>query len=128
VQDLSTTDTTTESTTETLSTMHELFLTANIPNDDLSRVVRILQGFCGMNPQAFLCRRLIWEATKDQTAAKGIPSEIIAKQAPAKAPLWKSLHHELARQSYVITLVYDVQKSTFGQSSTQQDGLDKEPQ
>jgi mediator of RNA polymerase II transcription subunit 18 len=102
--------------------MHELFLTASIANNDLTRAVRILQGFCGMKPQAFLCRRLIWEGPKQRTGLKGIPNDIIAKQTPQKVQLWKTLHEQLVRQSYVVTLVYDVDKGAFGQSTEQQDG------
>lgn len=102
--------------------MHELFLTANIDNSDLTRAVRILQGFCGMKPQAFLCRRLIWEGPKQRTGLRGIPNDIISKQTPAKVQLWKTLHEQLVRQSYVIALVFEVGKSAFGQSTEQQDG------
>ena len=102
--------------------MHELFLTSIIPDYDLSRAVRILQGYCGMKPQTFLCRRLIWEGPKLRTGLKGIPNDVISKQTPAKAPLWKTLHEQLVRQSYIVTLVYEVEKSAFGEVPEQPNG------
>jgi mediator of RNA polymerase II transcription subunit 18 len=93
--------------------MHELFLTAQVSGDDLQRSLRVLQGYCGMKPVSLLRRRLIWEGPKSRSL-KGIDPAFVKKQGP-KQPLWRSLHEQLIRQSYIITLVYDVDRSHFGQ-------------
>ena len=93
--------------------MHELFLTAQVSGDDLQRSLRILQGYCGMSPVSLLRRRLIWEGPKSRNL-KGIDPTFIKKQG-LKQQLWRNLHEQLIRQSYIITLVYDVDRSHFGQ-------------
>ena len=98
--------------------MHELFLTSTIPNNDLPRAVKILQGYCAMKPQTSLSRRLIWEGPKQRNGLKGIPSEVMSnlgKQNPVKLPFWKSLHESLLRQSFVVSVVYEVEKGAFGE-------------
>ena len=94
--------------------MHELFLTAQVSGDDLQRSLRVLQGYCGMSPIPLLRRRLIWDGPKSRSL-KGIDPAFIRVQVPQKQPLWRSLHEQLIRQSYIITLVYDVDRSHFGQ-------------
>ncbi|KAH8685610.1 mediator of RNA polymerase-like protein II transcription subunit 18 [Tricladium varicosporioides] len=95
--------------------MHELFLTANIHNEDLSRAVKILQGYCGMKPDIALCRRLMWEGPKIRNNLKGIDPAFIERQVLLKRAYWNSLHQQLVKQSYVVTLIYEVDKSDFGQ-------------
>ncbi|TVY14131.1 Mediator of RNA polymerase II transcription subunit 18 [Lachnellula arida] len=88
--------------------MHELFLTSHIANDDLSRTVRILQGYCGMKPVSLLERRLMWEGPRARTNLKGIDPNFVTRQPPQLAPVWRGLHEQLVRQSYILTLIYDV--------------------
>ncbi|KAF4637330.1 hypothetical protein G7Y89_g744 [Cudoniella acicularis] len=101
--------------------MHELFLTAHVPNDDLSRAVRILQGYCGTKPQAVLSRRLLWEGPKTRNNLKGIDTAFIMRQPQPKIPFWRSLNEQLVRQSYIVTLTYDVDKSFFGQQEASEE-------
>ncbi|KAL3427713.1 polynucleotide kinase 3 phosphatase [Phlyctema vagabunda] len=96
--------------------MHELYLAANVPYEDHTTALQILQGFCGANPESSTQRRLIWEGPRSRTL-KGIPTAFIARQSPPKALLWKFLHDQLLRQSYCITLVYDVKKDAFSKSN-----------
>jgi len=93
--------------------MHELFLSALAGNEDLQRNLRILQGYCGMKPVKSLRRRLIWEGPRTRTP-KGFEKDFIAKQLPPKIPLWRSLGEQIGRQSYVITLIYDITQDQFG--------------
>ncbi|KAH6674510.1 mediator of RNA polymeras-like protein II transcription subunit 18 [Halenospora varia] len=94
--------------------MHELFLTAHIHNEDLSRAVKILQGYCGMKPETTLCRRLMWEGPKMRNNLRGIDPTFMERQPAPKKPYWHSLHQQLVKQSYVVTLIYEVDKSDFG--------------
>lgn len=95
--------------------MHELFLTSHIANDDLSRSVRILQGYCGMKPVSLLQRRLMWEGPRMRTNLKGIdPGFIMRQPMPMVQVAWRALHDQLVRQSYIMTLVYDVSPDDFG--------------
>lgn len=95
--------------------MHELFLSAHVPNDDVQRALRILQGYCGMSPVTLLRRRLIYEGPRLRQL-RGIDPAFVTKQGPGKLPSWRSLHEQLIRQSYVITLVFDVNRDHFGQT------------
>ena len=92
--------------------MHELFLTASVSNEDLDRSLRILQGYCSMKPVFWLRRKLIWEGPRSRQL-KGIDPAFITRQGP-KMAFWRSLHEQLTRQSYVITLIYDVDRDSFG--------------
>jgi len=95
--------------------MHELFLTSHVANDDLSRTVRILQGYCGMKPVFLLQRRLMWEGPRMRTNLKGIDPGFVMRQSPPMVQAaWKALHDQLVRQSYIMTLVYDVNPDDFG--------------
>ncbi|RDW91500.1 hypothetical protein BP5796_02665 [Coleophoma crateriformis] len=96
--------------------MHELFLSAYVAFDDHTTALRILQGFCGANPDPILRRRLIWEGPKTR-AVKGVNPAIIARHTPQKLPLWKYLHEQLNRQPYRVTTTYDLKKTDFSQAS-----------
>ncbi|KAF7866961.1 hypothetical protein EAF04_005801 [Stromatinia cepivora] len=95
--------------------MHELFLSASVDSEDVSRALRVLQGYCGMIPQPFLRRRLVFEGPRSRTNLKGLDPSFLKKQPPNKHFWWKNLNDQLIRQSYVLTLIYDVDRSQFGQ-------------
>jgi mediator of RNA polymerase II transcription subunit 18, fungi type len=95
--------------------MHELFLSTQVANDDIQRALRILQGYCGMKPVTLIRRRLMWEGPRTRNL-KGIDPTFISKQQPAKEPYWRSLHEQLIRQSYIVTLIYDVDRDQFGRA------------
>ncbi len=94
--------------------MHELFLTTHVPDEDLQRALRILQGYCAMSPVNILRRRLTWEGPRTRNP-KGIDPGFITKQHQSKIPLWRGLSEQLSRQSYVVNLLYDVERDSFGQ-------------
>lgn len=100
--------------------MHELFLTTQVANDDLQRALRILQGYCAMSPVNILRRRMTFEGPRTKNP-KGIDPGFITRQPPPKIPQWRGLSEQLARQSYVLTLAYDVDREHFGQASSLSD-------
>lgn len=71
-----------------------------------------------MSPVHILRRHLKWEGPRTRTP-KGIDPAFIQKQPRDKVPQWKALSEQLGRQSYVLTLIYDVDRDQFGQTSTQ---------
>ncbi|RFU36181.1 hypothetical protein B7463_g170, partial [Scytalidium lignicola] len=101
--------------------MHELFLTTYIQPDDKVRALRILQGYCGMNPDLLIRRRLIWQGPRKRNLPGVNPKLLGNLGSPGnpgsqhKMPLWKNLHEQLVRQSYTIALLYDVQRDQFSQ-------------
>jgi mediator of RNA polymerase II transcription subunit 18, fungi type len=105
--------------------MHELFLTSHIANDDLSRTVRILQGYCGMKPVSLLERRLMWEGPRARTNLKGIDPSFIMRQPPPLDQVWRGLHEQLVRQSYILTFIYGVSRDDFGQAKA--NGSEEKP-
>lgn len=96
-------------------TMHELFLSASVDSEDVSRALRILQGYCGMIPQQFIRRRLVFEGPRSRNNLKGLDASLLKQQPPNKQFWYKNLNDQLIRQSYVLTVIYDVDKSQFGQ-------------
>jgi mediator of RNA polymerase II transcription subunit 18 len=106
------------------SNMHELFLSTQVANEDLQRALRILQGYCGMKPVTVFRRRLIWEGPRTRNL-KGIDPTFIQRQPSLKEPSWRTLHDQLVRQSYVVTLIYDVDRNQFGRTENIV-GLDSE--
>ncbi|QSZ31587.1 hypothetical protein DSL72_001154 [Monilinia vaccinii-corymbosi] len=95
--------------------MHELFLSASVESEDVPRALRILQGYCGMIPQPFIRRRLIFEGPRSRNNLKGLDPSFLKQQPPSKQSWWKNLNDQLIRQSYILTLIYDVERSQFGQ-------------
>lgn len=73
-----------------------------------------------MKPVTLLRRRLIWEGPRTRSSLKGIDPGLLQKQP------WKSLYDQLVRQSYVIALLYDIDRDQFGQSekAADEDGED----
>jgi len=105
--------------------MHELFLSTQVANEDLQRALRILQGYCGMKPVTLIRRRLMWEGPRTRSL-QGIDPKFLQRQQPVKEPFWRSLHEQLIRQSYIITLIYDVDRDQFGrvENTKSSDGED----
>ena len=93
--------------------MHELFLTAGIGDDDRPRALQILQGYCAMKPMEILRRRMFWTAPANSRTSFG--RTFLANQGP-KASIWRTLQEHLKRQTYVVTLLYDVERGQFPKS------------
>jgi len=100
-----------------LPNAHELFLTAIIANEDFETTLRILQGYCAMSPIPVLTRKLTWEGPRTRTPA-GIDAKFIKNQPPAKVPQWSGLSVQLSRQSYIMHLLYDVDRQSFGKAES----------
>lgn len=95
--------------------MHELFTSAIVPHTLVDEVLKILQGLCAMTPIRHLERRLIFEGPKVPPLL-GMRGAQLQNQNSANAPLWKELHEQLVRQSYYITISYDIDEAQFGKS------------
>lgn len=66
-----------------------------------------------MTPVRHLEHRLIFEGPKGPPLL-GIRGAQLQKQNSANILLWKELHEQLVRQSYYITISYDVDEDQFG--------------
>ncbi|CZT10642.1 uncharacterized protein RAG0_15064 [Rhynchosporium agropyri] len=96
-----------------LPNAHELFLTAIVANEDFETTLKILQGYCAMSPTNVLTRKLTWEGPRTRTPS-GIDPKFIRNQPLQKIPQWNGLSVQLARQSYIMHLLYEVDRQSFG--------------
>jgi len=69
-----------------------------------------------MKPVSLLEWRLMWEGPRARTNLKGIDPSFVMRQPPLLIPLWRGLHEQLVRQSYILTLIYSVSRDNFGQA------------
>lgn len=89
--------------------MYELFLTALVEDKDLNTACAILSGLCGMPP---------WESVHRVLYFQGPPRPVgISNQSSIDKPmrkdigfLWKELHQNLMRQSFILQARYEVLK------------------
>lgn len=96
-----------------LPNAHELFVTAIVANEDFETTLRILQGYCAMSPINVLTRKLTWEGPRTRTPS-GIDPKFLKIQPPLKALQWNGLSVQLGRQSYIMHLLYEVERQSFG--------------
>jgi mediator of RNA polymerase II transcription subunit 18 len=96
--------------------MHELFLCDIIPEGNMQQVMRILQGHCGMTPVSFIRREQLWEGPRNRNALKSLDQKFISAQVPEKATQWRNLSEALSRQTYMLTLSYEITRSKFGEA------------
>jgi mediator of RNA polymerase II transcription subunit 18 len=95
--------------------MHELFTSAAVPHTLVDEVLKILQGLCAMTPMRSLEHRLIFEGPKAPPLL-GIRGVQQQNRNQANFLLWRELHDQLVRQSYYITISYDIDEAQFGKS------------
>jgi mediator of RNA polymerase II transcription subunit 18, fungi type len=95
--------------------MHELFTSAAVPHTLVDEVLKILQGLSAMTPMRHLERCLIFEGPKAPPLL-GLRVAQLQNQNSVNALLWKELHEQLVRQSYYITISYDIDEAQFGKS------------
>ncbi|CAD6500458.1 BgTH12-07635 [Blumeria graminis f. sp. triticale] len=102
--------------------MHEVFLESIILQEDLEKTVQVLQGYCNMAPANLLRRKTYWQGPKIRNP-KGLNLEhdIVKLAAPAKKLLWKSLHEYLSKQSYVLTVTYNIDSETHAGKDSEGD-------
>ncbi|KAJ9149471.1 Mediator of RNA polymerase II transcription subunit 18 [Pleurostoma richardsiae] len=99
--------------------MHELFLTGVVRDDDLEMARAVLQGFCAMNSWQSTHRVLFFRGPPQP---KGLPKSEAIPKLPQTQALWRDLHQNLARQSYVLQLRYEVFRDRdFGGDAMQTD-------
>lgn len=92
-----------------------------MPAAHVPDALKIIQGLCGMNPIYRLERRLIFEGPKANPLV-GLNAANLQSRKPANIPLWRELNEQLVRQSYYISVSYQVKKEDFGNHSTTQGG------
>lgn len=97
--------------------MHQLLTTAAVPHTLVNEVLKILQGLCGMTPIRQLERRLIFEGPKVPPLL-GIGESQLQSRTQRNLSLWRELSEQLVRQSYYITIVYEVDETQFGKSAS----------
>jgi mediator of RNA polymerase II transcription subunit 18 len=99
--------------------MHELFLTASVPGDNVKETLKILQGLCGLKPVHKYERILTFEGPQSLLVA--VPASRIQNRRPQDREPWNELNKQLIRQSYYINLVYPVGQSQFGRNAGEAD-------
>ncbi|KAF4976020.1 hypothetical protein FZEAL_7276 [Fusarium zealandicum] len=106
--------------------MYELVLTALVEDHNFGAACAVLGGLCGMTP---------WESVQRVLYFQGPPRPVgISNQSSIDKPirkdtgfLWKELHQNLMRQSYILQARYDVLKDRdMGPNATSMD-LDTTP-
>ncbi|KAH6874800.1 mediator complex, subunit Med18 [Thelonectria olida] len=92
--------------------MYEVFLTAHVEDSDFSAACAILSGLSGMSP---------WESFHRNLLFQGPPKPAgISNQSSIDKPirkevglLWKDLHQNLTRQSFILQVRYEVLKDRY---------------
>lgn len=93
--------------------MHEVFLTAIVPDADIERAKALLQGLSGMSAYAGIHRVLYFSGPiqpRGLTVKRSIPMPL----QPPQMRLWSELHQNLNRQSFVLQVRYPLKQSEFG--------------
>lgn len=87
--------------------MYELFLTALVDDSDFEAACSVLEGFCGMRAWDTIHRVLYFQGPPKPA---GIPSQSSIDKPTRKetAMLWKDLHQNLNRQSFILQVRYDL--------------------
>ena len=73
-----------------------------------------------MKPEPLLRRRLLWEGprTRKLPGINAAFLQSLQQQHQPKFPLWRTLHEQLTRQSYVLQIVFEVGRDEFGKSKS----------
>lgn len=87
--------------------MHELFLTAVVPDADIERAKALLQGLSGMTARGTV-HRVLYFAGPPQPRGLAVKRAIPQPIQPAQARLWTELHQQMLRQSFVLQARYPV--------------------
>ncbi|OAA56201.1 Mediator complex, subunit Med18 [Niveomyces insectorum RCEF 264] len=94
--------------------MHELFLTAVVPDAELERAKALLQGLSGMAAYASI-QRVLYFAGPPQPRGLVVRRSLPTPLLPTQVRLWSELHQQLSRQSFVVQARYALQPADFGQ-------------
>jgi mediator of RNA polymerase II transcription subunit 18, fungi type len=89
--------------------MYELFLTAFVEESDHAAACSVLSGLCGMPPWESVSRVLYFQGSPRPT---GISNQSSIEKPVRKDVgfLWKDLHQNLSRQSFVLQARYEIVK------------------
>lgn len=89
--------------------MYELFLTALVEDSDINTALAVLSGFCSMQPWESVSRVLYFQGPPRPS---GITNQRSFEKPMRKysALLWKELHQNLSRQSFVLQARYEILK------------------
>ncbi|KXH67931.1 hypothetical protein CSAL01_01100 [Colletotrichum salicis] len=101
--------------------MYELFLTTLVDDDDIQAACSVLGGLCAMPAWQSLHRVLYF---KGPGKPGGISNQTSIVKTPRKdiQMLWKDLHQQLSRQSYILQARYEVFKDKdFGPTAPEVD-------
>ncbi|KAE9581393.1 Mediator of RNA polymerase II transcription subunit 18 [Colletotrichum fructicola] len=101
--------------------MYELFLTTLVDDDDIQAACAVLGGLCAMPAWQSLHRVLYF---KGPAKPGGISNQNSIVKTPRKdiQMLWKDLHQQLSRQSYILQARYEVFKDKdFGPTAPEVD-------
>ncbi|GJN73487.1 hypothetical protein PLICBS_007565 [Purpureocillium lilacinum] len=102
-------------------TMYELFLTALVEDADFQAACAVLGGFCAMPPWETVNRVLYFQGPP-RPAGISNQSSIDKPMRKDVAFLYKDLHQNLSRQSFVLQARYEILKDRdMGPSSAPQD-------
>ncbi len=79
--------------------MHELFLTAVVPDEDASQARAVLQGFCMTRERHHFTHVVYY-----QPQGLGLPAvkTTVKNGLPQNAKLWAELHQILSKQAYLV--------------------------
>lgn len=90
-------------------TMYEVFLTAFVEDSDFAPACSVLGGLCSMKPWESISRVLYFQGPPRPT---GLSNQSSIEKPIRKniAPLWKELHQNLSRQSFIVQGRYDLIK------------------
>lgn len=89
--------------------MYEIFLTAFVEDKDYDAACSVIGGLCAMKPWESIHRILYFQGPGRPTGLSN-QSSIEKPIRKTVAPLWKELHQNLSRQSFVLQARYDVLK------------------
>ncbi|KAL1889747.1 hypothetical protein Sste5346_008735 [Sporothrix stenoceras] len=93
--------------------MHELFLTAVVPDVDIERAKALLQGLSGMTARGTV-HRILYFAGPPQPRGLAVKRAIPQPIQPAQGRLWAELHQQMMRQSFVLQARYPVNRDELG--------------
>ena len=101
--------------------MYEVFMTATVDDRDFSTACSILGGVCAMEPWQSINRVLYYQGPPKPSGLSN-QSSIEKPVRKNAAPLWKELHQNLSRQSFIVQARYDIVKDRdMGSSATPMD-------
>lgn len=102
--------------------MHELFISAVIPDEKLQGILMILQGLCGMLPANGFEWQLFFEGPRSQPLPTIGPQQL-QQRRQANVGKFRDLSKQIQRSSYTIAACYDI-SGTVEPANGEQAGQD----